>query len=133
MSLFDMAEQMLAGQGGGNQNALGAVMNMVNNHPGGLPGLVSAFEQNGLGGAMSSWVSNGPNQAVSGQQVQGVMGTNAINEIAAKLGVPPEMASGIVAQVLPGIINHLTPNGQVPSSGSNLMELGEGLLKNFMK
>ncbi len=123
MSLFDMAEQMLAGQGGGNQNALGAVMNMVNNHPGGLPGLVSAFEQNGLGGAMSSWVSNGPNQAVSGQQVQGVMGTN----------VPPEMASGIVAQVLPGIINHLTPNGQVPSSGSNLMELGEGLLKNFMK
>ena len=42
MSLFDMAGELLGGQGN-SQNALGAVMSMVNNHPGGLPGLISAF------------------------------------------------------------------------------------------
>lgn len=132
MSLLDMAGQLMGGAGG-NQNALGAVLSMVNSHPGGLPGLISAFEQNGLGGAVSSWVSTGANQPVSGQQVQSALGSSQIQEIASKLGVPPEAASGLVAQLLPGIIDHLTPNGQVPAGGSNLMEMGAGLLKNFIK
>lgn len=132
MSLLDMAGQLMGGAGG-NQNALGAVLGMVNGHPGGLPGLISAFQQNGLGGAVSSWVSNGANQPVTGQQVQSALGSSQIQDVASKLGVAPEAASGLVAQLLPGIIDHLTPNGQVPASGSNLMELGAGLLKNFVK
>lgn len=133
MSLLDMAGELMGGQGG-SQNAMSAVLSMVNSHPGGLPGLISAFEQNGLGGAVSSWVSPGtPNQPVSGQQVQGALGSDQIQAVAAKLGVPPEMASTVIAQVLPGIIDHLTPNGQVPSGESNLMEMGEGLLKSFLK
>ncbi len=133
MSLLDMAGELMGGQGG-SQNAMSAVLSMVNNHPGGLAGLVSSFEQNGLGGAVSSWVAPGtPNQPVSGQQVQCALGSEQIQAVAAKLGLPPEMASTVIAQVLPGIIDHLTPNGQVPSGGSNLMEMGEGLLKNFLK
>lgn len=134
MGLLDMAGELLGGQGGGtNQNALSAVLSMVNSHPGGLPGLISAFQQNGLGGAVNSWVSNGANQPVDGQQVQSALGSAQIQEVAAKLGVPPEMASGVVAQLLPGIIDHLTPNGQVPSSGSNLMELGASLLRSIRR
>jgi len=136
MSLLDMAGQLLGGgqqQGGNNANVLMEVMSMVNNHPGGLPGLVQGFEQNGLGGVVNSWVSTGANQPVDGNQVQNVLGGEQIQNLAAKLGVSPEMASMMAAQVLPQIVNHLTPNGQVPSSGSNLMELGEGLLKSFMK
>lgn len=133
MSLLDMAGELLGARDGGNQNALGAVLSMVNSHPGGLPALVSAFEQNGLGGAVRSWISSGPNQPVSGQQVQSVLGSSQLQEVAVKLGLPPEEASKVVAQVLPGIIDHLTSNGQVPANGSNLMELGEGLLKNFIK
>ncbi len=134
MGLFDLAGELLGGsQGGNNANALGAVLSMVNNHPGGLPGLISAFEQNGLGGAVNSWVSTGQNQPVSGDQIQNVMGEAQLQEVAAKLGIPPEAASSVIAQVLPGIVSHLTPNGQVPSSNSNLLELGEGLLRNFIK
>ena len=134
MSLLDLAGQLMGGQGGGNQNALSAVMAMVSNHPGGLPGLISAFEQGGMGGAVNSWISPGtPNQPVSGQQVQNVLGNNQIQDVASKLGVPPEAASGVIAQMLPGIIDHLTPGGQVPAGNSNLMELGAGLLKNFIK
>jgi uncharacterized protein YidB (DUF937 family) len=132
MSLMDIGSELLGGQGS-QQNALGTVLSMVNNHPGGLTGLVSAFEQNGLGGAVRSWISNGPNQPVSGEQVQNVLSSGQIGEVAGKLGVSPETASNVVAQVLPGIIDHLTPNGQMPAGGSNLLELGEGLLKNFVK
>jgi uncharacterized protein YidB (DUF937 family) len=132
MSLFDLAGELLGNQGGTNQNALSAVLSMVNNHPGGLPGLVSAFEQGGLGGAVSSWVQPGmPNQPVSGDQVQNTLGSDQIQEVAAKLGLPPEAASAVIAQVLPGIIDHLTPGGQVPSGESNLLMMGESLFKAF--
>jgi len=135
MSLFDLAGELLGNQNsnaGGSQNALSAVLSMVNNHPGGLPGLVSAFEQGGLGGAVGSWVQPGtPNQPVSGDQVQSSLGCDQIQEVATKLGLPPEAASAVIAQVLPGIISHLTPGGQVPSSESNLLEMGESLFKAF--
>jgi uncharacterized protein YidB (DUF937 family) len=134
MSLLDLAGQMLGGgQQGGQANLLSTVMAIVNNHPGGLPGLVSAFQQQGLGGAVNSWVGTEPNQAVSPQQVQNVLGDGQIQDVASKLGVSTQDASASLAQLLPAIIDHLTPNGQMPSGGSNILELGEGLLKNFMK
>ncbi len=134
MSLLDLAGQFLgSGQQGGNATLVSAVLQMVNNHPGGLPGLISAFEQQGLGGVVNSWVGTGPNEPVAPQQVQNAVGDGQIEDVAAKLGISKDDASAKIAQLLPGIVDHLTPNGQAPASGSNILELGEGLLKNFMK
>src|ERR1700724_3778145 len=101
MGLFEMAEQALGGGGqGGNAALVGAVLSAVSNHPGGLGGLLQSFEQQGLGGAVSSWVGSGPNQPVSGQQVQSVLGDDAIAAIAAKLGISPAIASTAVSAML---------------------------------
>jgi uncharacterized protein YidB (DUF937 family) len=134
MSLLDLMGQFLGGgQQGSSATLLSAVLQMVNNHPGGLPGLVSSFEQQGLGGAVSSWVGTGANEPIAPQQVQNAVGFGQIQDVAAKLGISNEDASAKIAQLLPGIIDHLTPNGQMPASGSNILEMGEGLLKDFMK
>jgi uncharacterized protein YidB (DUF937 family) len=134
MSLLDLAGQFLASeQQGGNANLMNTVLQMVNNHPGGLPGLVAAFQQQGLGDVVNSWVSAGANEPVAPQQIQNVLGDSRIQEIAGKLGIPQQEASAKVAQFLPGIIDHLTPCGQMPESGSNILEMGESLIKNFMK
>jgi len=95
--------------------------------------LLQSFEQQGLGGAVASWVGNGPNQPVSAQAVQNVLGNDAIGGIASKLGISPQIAGTAVSAMLPGLIDHLTPNGQMPAGGTNLMEMGESLLKGFMK
>ena len=134
MGLLDMAEQAMGGgQGGGNAALMSEVLSLVNNHPGGIGGLLSSFEQQGLGGVASSWVGNGANQPVSGQAVQNVLGNDAIAGLAAKLGISPAIASTAVSAILPQVVDHLTPGGQVPAAGSNLMQMGEGLLKSFMK
>ena len=91
---------------------------MVNSYPGGIGGLVSAFEKSGLGGVASSWVGTGANQPVSPQQVQNGLGNQAIQDVAAKLGVSPDIASTVVSQLLPHVVDHLTPNGQIPSAGA---------------
>jgi len=134
MSLLDLATQALGGSNpqGGNTAAISAVMNLVNSYPGGVGGLVSAFEKNGLGGVASSWVGQGANQPVTPQQVQSGLGNEALQDVASKLGVSPDVASGVVAQLLPHVVDHLTPNGQVPAGNIDVVGMGESLLKSFL-
>ena len=135
MSLLDIAAQALGGANtpGGSNAAISEVMNMVNSYPGGVGGLVGAFEKNGLGGVASSWVGTGANQPVTPQQVQTGLGSDAIANMASKLGVSPAIASGVVAQLLPHVVDHMTPGGQVPAAGgTDMLSMGENMLKGLL-
>lgn len=103
---------------------------MIQNQPGGLQGLVQCFHDKGLGGLVSSWVGTGPNPAISADQVHEVLGSEQVKALAAKAGINPEMASGAIAQLLPGLVDKLTPNGTVPDH-SNMLEMASSMLKNF--
>lgn len=129
MSFFeDMEQKAMSGVLGNTSNPLAhSILEMINNHPGGLPGLLQSFHQNGLGGLVNSWVSTGQNQPVSGDQLQNVLGNEQVQQLAAKLGISPDMAKSKLAEYLPMIVDKLTPNGQVPQQG-NLMEMGSSLL-----
>lgn len=141
---------MFGGGSTGNSNSNGAgginltalipvlapiVISMLSNNGshGGLSGLTDKFNQAGLGGAMSSWVGNGENQAVTGDQVTQALGQDTISDMASKLGLGHGDTAGALAQILPGLINHLTPNGQAPAGGlgnsGDLMGMLGGLLK----
>ena len=108
-------------QGGGGLNAqlINAAIGMLGNDgaQGGLGGLAAKFQQAGLGDAMNSWVGTGDNAAVSGDQVSSALGQDTISDLASKLGMSQGDAAGQLSQILPGLINHLTPNGQAPTSG----------------
>ncbi|MDR3451292.1 MAG: YidB family protein [Rhodoferax sp.] len=140
--------QQAQGAQGGAGGGLGGLIGMVTSNPqllqavtgmlgndgehGGLGGLVSKFEQAGLGNVVGSWIGNGQNQPVTGDQLTQVLGSGAISNIAAKLGVSPDEAAGQLSNILPGLVNHLTPNGQAPAGGlgntGDLMGMLGGLL-----
>lgn len=121
MGLLDMIGSVLGQSNTDGQphptNALAAVMEFVNNQPGGLNGLIARFHEQGAGEVIQSWISSGPNQAVTPDTVQNVVGSGALNELASKVGVSPEQASTLLAQVLPHVVDHATPNGEVPQTG----------------
>ncbi|PAJ80207.1 YidB family protein [Burkholderia ubonensis] len=119
MGLLDIVGGLLGGQAGGNsQNALlSAALEFINNQPGGLNGLIEKFKAGGAGDIIGSWVGTGENQPVSADTLQNVLGSDAIGALASKFGVDPAQASGILAQVLPHVVNHATPNGEVPADG----------------
>lgn len=118
MGLFDIVGGMLGGQNGGNQNALlAAALEFINNQPGGLNGLIEKFRQGGAGEVIGSWVGNGENQPISPDTLQNVLGSDTVTALANKVGIDPSAASGLLAQVLPHVVNHATPNGEVPADG----------------
>ena len=97
----------LLGGGGGPQGS-GA---------GGLAGLVSQFEQAGLGHIAQSWVGNGPNQSVSPQQLQSVFGDQQVQGMASQAGMAPNDLLSQLSHYLPHAVNGMTPNGQLPDEG----------------
>jgi uncharacterized protein YidB (DUF937 family) len=92
---------------------INVVSGVVERH-GGVAGLVSQFEQQGLGGIAQSWVTNGPNQPISSAQLQQVLGSSAVTELAAKFGINPQDMLAKLTQVLPQAVDKMTPAGVVP-------------------
>jgi len=82
---------------------------------GGVSGLTQQFEQKGLGGVISGWISTGPNPPISADQVVQVIGADRVSAIAAKAGLTEEQVSAGISKLLPLVVDHLTPNGTVPN------------------
>lgn len=132
MGLLDNLENMAEAKVAGSNPAAAGILEMIQNHPGGLNGLVQAFHQNGLGGLVNSWVSTGQNQGATSEQIQQVLGSGQLQALAQKLGISPEVAASTVAQLLPTVVDKLTPNGSVPEH-SNLLQMGESILASLAK
>jgi uncharacterized protein YidB (DUF937 family) len=123
MGMFDEI-MALTGLGGSPQAqqhiaALGAVLGYINSpQVGGIPGLQIKFQQQGLGGVLSSWVGSGENQPISVDQLQNVLHSDALRQAAQKVGIDPDQLTKMMTQLLPHVVDKLTPNGQVPDSGA---------------
>ena len=134
MGLMDMVGGMMGGGEGQGQNPmLGAVIGMIQQHPGGLQGLLGQFQQQGLGDQVQSWVGTGQNQEIGAEHVQQALGQDRIAALAQQLGIGHGEAAAGLAQFLPLVIDKLSPQGQLPShaetqQGGGLMDLLGGLL-----
>lgn len=92
----------------------GVVGKMIEEH-GGLQGIVSQLESSGLGDTVRSWIGKGENQPVTGDQLRQALGSDMVTQLASKLGITPQELSAKLADVLPGVVDKLTPDGTVPS------------------
>jgi uncharacterized protein YidB (DUF937 family) len=132
MGLLDNLESMAMGKAAGSNPEAAAILQMIQNHPGGVSGLVQSFHSNGLGGLVNSWIGTGANQPISSDQIQQVLGSSQVQALAAKLGISPEQASSTLSQLLPTVMDKLSPNGAVPEQ-SNLLQMGENFLASLNK
>lgn len=121
--LAGKAQGMFGGAEGQSPDLLSGVMDMLSNsQSGGLSGLVQTFKDKGLGDVVSSWVGTGENLPLNADQVSTALGSETIQNLAAKTGVSTTEVSSLLAQQLPGLIDKLTPDGVIPEGG--LLEKG---------
>ena len=125
----------LIGMVASNPQILQAITGMLGNDgaQGGLGGLMAKFQNAGLGDVANSWVGNGQNEPISGDQLTNVLGEDAMAGFAEKAGMSQGDAAGQLSNILPGLIDKLTPNGNAPAGGlgnsGDLMGMLGGLLK----
>ncbi|MEP7307338.1 MAG: YidB family protein [Acidobacteriota bacterium] len=92
---------------------MSVVSGIIEKH-GGLQGVVSQFEKNGLGNTVKSWVGTGPNDAISPDEVHRALGPDLLKQLSEKSGLSVQDLAQKLAQVLPQAVDNLTPNGAIP-------------------
>jgi len=133
--LLQIALSMLANSGagstaGGANGGLGDLGSALGGL-GGLGGLINAFQRNGMGEQMQSWIGTGQNMPISPDQLQQVLGQGTLGQIAQQLGLSPQASASGLSELLPQLIDRLTPNGQVPQGDLGdiadiMVRLGQG-------
>ena len=120
MGILDTLKGM-AGQPAGDTNAkvAGGLMQALDEHPGGLAGVLNNFRQNGMDQHVQNWSTGQQPTATPDQIQQGLGNTGLIDSVAQKAGISPEMAKIGLAVVLPMVMAHFTQGGQQapPQSG----------------
>jgi uncharacterized protein YidB (DUF937 family) len=110
-----LAGLLSGGQGGMQQAPQGGAQG---SGPGGLGGLISAFQQAGLGDVMQSWINQGPNQSISPDQLHNVLGPGQAQAMANNAGMPLQDFLTQLSQHLPQAVDKMTPDGKLPDEGT---------------
>lgn len=139
MGLLDaLLGQMMGGtMGGGQQQPMGAqaqnpllqiVLQMLQQN-GGLSGMLGKMQQAGYGEQAQSWIGTGQNMPIDAGALSQIFGHGELGQLAQQLGISHEEASGGLAQMLPDVVNQMTPAGQIPDNHSDLVNEALAILQ----
>jgi len=122
---------LLGGMGGGSgmggmgaQGGGGALLSLamvVLQQSGGIEGLLAKLQSAGHGSTGQSWVGTGANQPIDPDDLTQALGHGNLGALAQSVGIPPQDAAGGLAKVLPEVVDHMTPNGQVPANSNDMI------------
>ena len=125
MDILDGVKSALGG--GGNQNdIISEIMKLIGGQEGGLNGLVKQFDSKGMGNLISSWIGTGGNLPISASQISEVLNSDTIKNLAAKFGIDTNTLTGQLTNLLPQVVDKLTPGGKVPEG--DLLSKGMDML-----
>ena len=92
---------------------------------GGLGGLLEQLQRAGYGDQARSWVSTGPNLPISPDVMAQVFGQDGLAQIASRAGLSEQQTSEGLTEVLPEVVDRLTPQGQVPELDALSASVGD--------
>jgi uncharacterized protein YidB (DUF937 family) len=128
---MDLMGSLKSAIGGRNkQNDLMSIIMSLISGQGGINNLISQFAAKGLGDVINSWIGTGKNLPISGDQLQSVFGKDKIGQFAGKVGMDNNAFTNQLSNLLPQVVDKLTPEGKVPEG--DIMSKGMDLLGGLM-
>lgn len=82
---------------------------------GGLGALVQRFAHNGFGDVIQSWVGPGQNRPIAPNRLADALGPDTVNDLAQQTGLSRDELLPQLSEVLPRVVDQLTPQGRLPS------------------
>lgn len=96
---------------------------------GGIGSVLERFRQMGYAPQANSWVGTGANQPIGPQEVSDVVGAEELSRLSQQLGVDQQQVASGLAEVLPRIVDHVTPHGHVPPNADRVLGEGRSMLE----
>jgi uncharacterized protein YidB (DUF937 family) len=133
--------QILQGVLGGGQGGqaspivntiLQQVLSVKDGDKEGVAAIISKFQNAGLGDAVQSWIGSGTNAQISPDHVGAAFSPQQIQGWAQQAGITPDAIRDVLSQALPHVVDHLTPQGQVPDQTPPQMLDLASILGRFM-
>ncbi len=119
MGLLDgLLGSLLGGLNTNQQSGLMSAVSGLLTKSGGIEGLLQQFSGHGLGDLVKGWISTGPNPPATAQNIEQVFGPEQLQHIAQQTGIDPSQVAGHIAQILPQLVDKLTPQGQPVGGGA---------------
>ena len=81
---------------------------------GGLNAIVAKLQQAGFGDQVKSWIGNGQNLPITAEQLQQVLGSDTVKQLAAHFNIPVDQLAKVLAQQLPAAVDQASPEGKLP-------------------
>jgi uncharacterized protein YidB (DUF937 family) len=81
---------------------------------GGLSAIVAKLQQAGFGDQVKSWIGNGQNLPITAEQLQQVLGSDTVKQLAARFNIPVDQLAKVLAQQLPAAVDQASPEGKLP-------------------
>ncbi len=113
-SLLNIGASLLKDKVGADESNIGdALGSILSNKEGGLDlsNIISAVGNGDLGSVVSSWIGGGENAPIDADGIKNLLGSDKINEFAAKLGIDADTAADALKDVLPSVVDKATPEG----------------------
>ncbi len=114
--------------GRGQAGAAGSLISDLVAQSGGIGGLVSRFQQAGLGEKTNSWIGTGRNLPIGLEELTRVFPPSQIDALAQRYGLPAGLVTQVLAQVVPHAVDTATPAGQLPATPSATPAIDYGAL-----
>jgi uncharacterized protein YidB (DUF937 family) len=111
------------------QNPLLQIALQMLQQNGGIEGILGKFQQAGYGQQAQSWIGTGQNMPIDANVLSQIFGRDQMGQVAQQMGMSREEASGGLAQVLPQVVDEMTPQGQVPDNHSDLVNQALAILQ----
>ena len=113
MGLLDKIKELAGSMSGDNdqESIFNGIADLFKTD--GLDGIVENFTKGGLGEKISSWIGSGSNLPISADQIKDALGSEKLEALAQKAGVPIEKVSQYLKDMLPDIVDKITPGGKI--------------------
>jgi uncharacterized protein YidB (DUF937 family) len=132
LSFFDSIQNITQHQSGTTSGVTFGILQALEEHPGGLSGVMQSFDSAGMTDHLHGWTTGAQSTATPDQIQQGLGGSGYIENVAAKAGVSPAIATATMAAVLPMILSHFTQGGQQAPPQSNFTGMASQILAKLL-
>ena len=113
MDLLNMGKELLGDKLGEDSNVMQALSGITGEGGLDLSSLTSKLKEGGLSEKLSSWLGDGENEPVSGDEIFNALGADKISAVASKLGIDTSAAADKLSNLLPSLLDRASSGGEL--------------------